>query len=272
MSSSFKICLVGAGNMGGAMLAGWLESGFAACDVTVIDPGPRGTMAQLLSDHQITALATPPENYQADVLIIAVKPQMMETVLPILVGLIGKDTVSVSVAAGTTIAAMEKHLGDCAIVRAMPNTPALLRKGITVGCPNGRVSDEQRDRVDRLLQSIGKVEWVEEEKLIDAVTAVSGSGPAYVFHLAEAMAAAGIEQGLSADLANKLARETIAGAGEMLSQLSDSSSTLRENVTSPNGTTAAALAVLMADPGLKSLLSRAIEAARKRSVELAAGK
>lgn len=270
MKSSFKICLVGAGNMGGAMLMGWLEGGIAPSDVTVIDPAPRGEMAAMLQKHDISAVAKAPEDYRPDVMIIAVKPQMMETVLPSLAMLIGTNTVSVSVAAGTTISAMEKHLGLGAIVRAMPNTPALLRKGITVCCANDAVSEPQRQRVDLLLKSIGIVEWVENEKLIDAVTAVSGSGPAYVFHLAEAMAAAGIEQGLTPELANKLARETIAGAGAMLSQLPEPSSTLRQNVTSPNGTTAAALSVLMSDGAMENLLSAAIAAARKRSEELAA--
>ncbi len=267
MSDRFKLVLTGAGNMGGAMLAGWMEGGFPAEDVTVIDPAPRPDIAQKLSGLGVAVSATPPSGLIADVLIIAVKPQMMGDVLPGLKPLVGADTVSVSVAAGTTIATLEAALGG-AVVRAMPNTPSLLRRGITVGCPNGGVSDLQRNRVNGLLKATGAVEWVEDEKLIDAVTAVSGSGPAYVFHLAECMAAAGIEQGLPAELANRLARETVAGAGEMLSRLPEDSAELRENVTSPNGTTAAALAVLMKDDAMCGLFSRAIAAARKRSEEL----
>ena len=269
--SDFSVCLVGAGNMGGAMLAGWLEGGVSAGNVTVVDPAPRDTMVQLLRGFGLRAIAAPPANYQPDVMIVAVKPQMMDMVLSDLAAHIGAHTVVVSVAAGTTVAAMEKHLGPCAIVRAMPNTPALLRRGITVGFPNSRVKGPQRSRVEGLLRAIGKVEWVDQEKLIDAVTAVSGSGPAYVFHLAETMAAAGVAQGLSPELADALARETIAGAGEMLSKLPDDAAVLRQNVTSPNGTTAAALAVLMAEPGLRDLMAKAIDAARKRSEELAAG-
>lgn len=269
MSRSEKICLVGAGNMGGAMLAGWLESGVSPEQVTVLDPAPRAEMAEMLNRHSVRTLPEGPDDYAPDVLIIAVKPQMMDKVLPGLKRLVGTHTVSVSVAAGTTIEAIETHLGESAIVRAMPNTPALLRCGITVGCPNSKVTAEQKEMVDRLLRAIGAVEWVEQEAQIDAVTAVSGSGPAYVFHLAEVMAAAGVEQGLSSELADKLARETIAGAGQMLSQLEEPASTLRENVTSPNGTTAAALAVLMEKDAMKKLFSEAIAAAKHRSEELA---
>ncbi len=263
----YNLCLVGAGNMGGAMLAGWLESGFPAEDVTVIDPSPNPAMAKRLADWGIDAMASLSDDHTPDVLVVAVKPQMMDKVLPGLRSNVGSGTVCVSVAAGTTISKIEGILGG-SVVRAMPNTPALLRRGITVCCPTPSVSGLQRERVDALLQAIGKVEWVEEESLIDAVTSVSGSGPAYVFHLAECMASAGIEQGLSPALASRLARETIAGAGEMLSSLEEDASTLRQNVTSPNGTTAAALSVLMEGDAMKNLFSKAIAAARKRSEEL----
>ncbi len=271
MNSPFKICLVGAGNMGGAMLTGWLESGISPENIVVLDPAPREEMVALLAGHKIIAQKSPPSGYQPDVLIIAVKPQLMEKVLPTLAKLAGPQTVSVSIAAGTPISTIKKHLGKSAVVRAMPNTPALLRRGVTVGFANEEVSEKQRQLVDQLLQAIGKVAWVSEERQIDAVTAVSGSGPAYVFHLAETMAAAAMTEGLSEELANLLARETIAGAGEMLSQIAQPASILRENVTSPNGTTAAALAVLMADPGLGALMAKAIAAARQRAEELAAG-
>lgn len=268
MSSDFSICLVGAGNMGGAMLAGWLDSGIDASNITVIDPSVNESVLKILARKNITPHDTVPADYTPDVMIVAIKPQIMEAVLPSLKGMIGSNTVSVSIAAGTTLAVLEKHLGSSAIVRAMPNTPALLRKGITVGCANDVASKVQIDRVDQLLHAIGKVSWVDDEGQIDAVTAVSGSGPAYVFLLAETMATAGIKEGLSPELANQLARETIAGAGAMLSVLSDSSARLRENVTSPNGTTAAAMDVLMADPGMAELMAAAINAARKRSQAL----
>ena len=267
-SSDFSICLVGAGNMGGALFSGWLASGIAPERITVIDPSPPEKMAILISNSGAVLSREPINELNPDVLVIAVKPQLMEKVLPGLKALIGDDTVAVSVAAGTTIAMLAKHLGNVAIVRAMPNTPALICRGITVGCPNENVSNVQRNQVSELLRAVGKVEWVEDEKQIDTVTAVSGSGPAYVFYLAECIAAAGIELGLAPELAEKLAQETIAGAGEMLSQLNLPASTLRENVTSPNGTTAAALDVLMAEPGLKDLMIRAITRAKQRSEEL----
>jgi len=267
MAEGFTLVLVGAGNMGGAMLAGWIEGGFEPRNVTVIDPSPRPDMARKLVSWGVNMEGETPGGLVADVLLIAVKPQMMGDVLPGLKSLVGPETVSVSVAAGTTIATLEKALGG-AVVRAMPNTPSLPRRGITVGCPNASVTPLQRRRVDGLLKATGGIEWVDDEKLIDAVTAVSGSGPAYVFHLAECMAAAGVEQGLAPELANRLARETIAGAGEMLSHLPDDAATLRKNVTSPNGTTAAALAVLMKDEAMGQLFSEAIAAARNRSEEL----
>lgn len=267
-SLNFSICLVGAGNMGGAMFSGWLESGIAPQRITVIDPNPPEKINALISNSGAVLAREPIVGLNPDVLIIAVKPQLMEKVLPDLKTLIGDNTVAVSVAAGTAIAMLTKHLGNCAVVRAMPNTPALICRGITVCCANANVSSAQRDRVDELLSAVGKVEWVDDEKQIDTVTAVSGSGPAYVFYLAECMAAAGIELGLSPELAEKLANETIAGAGEMLSQLEQPAFKLRENVTSPNGTTAAALSVLMAERGLKDLMMRAITRAKQRSQEL----
>jgi len=269
MNTSSSICLVGAGNMGGAMLAGWLESGVEPSRLTVIDPAPKPEMIELLSGHDLKAIAAASPKYQPDVLVIAVKPQMMAKVLPTLKEMVGPQTVCVSVAAGTTMAAMEQHLGNCAMVRAMPNTPALLRRGI-MGCfANDRVETKQRENVDQLLHATGSVVWVDSEAQIDAVTAVSGSGPAYVFHLAECMAAAGVAEGLSEDVANQLARETIAGAGEMLSRLPEEASQLRKNVTSPNGTTAAALSVLMEGDAMAHLMAEAIGAARARSQELA---
>lgn len=254
--------------MGGAMLAGWLESGISADWINVVDPMPSADMAALMEksgvDHFISAEDAP----IVDVLIVAVKPQIIELVLPTLAPMIGQNTAIVSVAAGTTISTINSYVGDVAIVRAMPNTPALMRRGMTGCFANDRTAANQIEQITQLLTSIGKVVWVESEKQIDAVTAVSGSGPAYVFHLAECMANAGVEAGLPLSVAEALARETIAGAGEMLSQLEESSAQLRKNVTSPNGTTAAALDVFMGEPNLQDLVSNAVAAAKKRSEEL----
>ncbi len=263
------IVLVGAGNMGGAMLAGWLKSGVAGSSVTVLDPAPSDKMMALINEAGARHSVTAPEGLVADILFLAVKPQVMDAVLPGLKSLVGPQTTVVSVAAGKTIASMESHLGKAAMVRAMPNTPAMVGRGVTGAFSNAAVSAAQRDIVHKLLQVSGPVEWVETEADINAVTALSGSGPAYVFYLVECMAEAGRKAGLPADLAMRLARETVAGAGELLHQSPDPASILRKNVTSPGGTTAAALSVLMAEDGMQPLFDQAIEAARKRAEELA---
>lgn len=267
--ASGPIVLIGAGNMGGAMLSGWLKSGVKGADILVIDPGPPPAMAQLIADNGVRHATSAPEGIEAAVIFIAVKPQVMEAVLPPLKTLVGAGTVIVSVAAGKTLAFIESHLGAAATVRAMPNTPAMIGRGVTGAFANARVSAAQRSQVHDLLKVSGPVEWVETEGDIDAVTAVSGSGPAYVFYLVECMAEAGRKAGLKADLAMRLARETVAGAGELLHQSPDDASRLRQNVTSPGGTTAAALAVLMADDGMQPLFDKAIAAARQRAEELA---
>lgn len=268
MNSDFSICLIGAGNMGGAMLAGWLESGISAERINVVDPVPSEKMVAIFAETGVDHFTSATDAPISDVLIVAVKPQIIQKVLSSLTNMIGENTVVVSVAAGTTISTIGKHVGDVAIVRAMPNTPSLMRRGMTGCFANGRTMASQVEQVTHLLSAIGKVVWVENESQIDAVTAVSGSGPAYVFHLAECMAKAGVEAGLPEAVAELLARETIAGAGEMLSQLEDSSAQLRKNVTSPNGTTAAALNVFMNEQKMQSLVSQAIMAAKKRSEEL----
>ncbi|MGF6176729.1 pyrroline-5-carboxylate reductase [Ensifer sp. 4252] len=267
--ASGPIVLIGAGNMGGAMLSGWLKSGVKGADILVIDPGPPPAMAKLIADNGVSHATSAPGGVEAAVIFIAVKPQVMEAVLPPLKSLVGQSTVIVSVAAGKTLAFIERHLGAAATVRAMPNTPAMIGRGVTGAFANARVSDAQRGQVHDLLKVSGPVEWVETEADIDAVTAVSGSGPAYVFYLVECMAEAGRKAGLKADLAMRLARETVAGAGELLHQSPDDASRLRQNVTSPGGTTAAALAVLMADDGMQPLFDKAIAAARQRAEELA---
>jgi pyrroline-5-carboxylate reductase len=260
------IVLAGAGKMGGAMLTGWIAGGLDPKRAIVIDP--------YVSD-EIKALAAKGVRLNPDVkdigavaaLVLAVKPQMFAEVGPTL-RTIARSSLVVSIMAGTTIAGIAKACGGN-VVRAMPNTPAAIGRGITVAVPASDVSPAQRDLTDALLRATGSVEWVDDESLIDAVTAVSGSGPAYVFLLAEEMARAGIAAGLPPELAMKLARETVSGSGELLRQSDLDAATLRKNVTSPGGTTAAALAVLMADDGFEPLLTRAIAAATARSKELA---
>ena len=266
---SGAVVLVGAGNMGGAMLSGWLKNGVPGSSVLVLDPGPSEPILQMITEAGARHSATPPEGLKAGIIFIAVKPQVMDKVLPPLKGLVGRDTVVVSVAAGKTLSFLEQHLGEAGMVRAMPNTPAMIGRGVTGAFANARVTPEQRQQVQNLLKVSGPVEWVSSEADIDAVTALSGSGPAYVFYLVECMAEAGRKAGLPADLAMRLARETVSGAGELLHRSPDDASRLRQNVTSPGGTTAAALSVLMAEDGMQPLFDKAIEAARKRAGELA---
>jgi pyrroline-5-carboxylate reductase len=263
------IVLVGAGNMGGALALGWVKSGIDAASIIAADPAPPEAMEIRLSDAGIGFVGAAPENIKASVLFLAVKPQVMADVLPSYKALIGPDTIVVSIAAGKTLSFFAEHLGDAAMVRAMPNTPAMIGRGVTGAFANSRVTSAQRKLVDSLLKVSGPVEWVENEALIDAVTAVSGSGPAYVFYLVECMAEAGHKLGLPADLAMRLARATVSGAGELLHQSPGEPSELRKNVTSPGGTTAAALAVLMAEDGMQPLFDRAIKAARDRAEQLA---
>jgi pyrroline-5-carboxylate reductase len=268
-SAANPVVLIGAGNMGGAMLSGWLKSGVPGSAVVVVDPGPSPAMLATIADAGASHVTAAPAGFKAGVLFLAVKPQVMEAVLPAVKSVVGPQTVVVSVAAGKTLAFLEKHLGEAAMVRAMPNTPAMVGRGVTGAYANARVSAEQRDGVNALLRVSGPVEWVPSESDIDSVTALSGSGPAYVFYLVECMAEAGRKLGLQADLAMRLARETVAGAGELLHQSPDDAARLRQNVTSPGGTTAAALSVLMAEDGMQPLFDEALAAARKRAEELA---
>ncbi|MGI9422324.1 MAG: pyrroline-5-carboxylate reductase, partial [Hyphomicrobiaceae bacterium] len=258
-----QLVLVGAGKMGGAMLTGWLAGGLPAEQVLVQDPGPPDEIASVLRQHGIEALASVGERLAKppSVILMAVKPQIMDQVFPPLAKLAGRETLVLSVAAGRTMAGFETHLPTgTAVVRSIPNTPAAIGRGITVCVANAHVTDRQKTLCDQLLAAIGDVGWVDDEGLIDAATAVSGSGPAYVFLLAECLAQAGVEVGLSPELAARLANATVAGAGELIRQSEDPPSTLRENVTSPNGTTYAALQVLMGQDGMKDLLSRAVAA------------
>jgi pyrroline-5-carboxylate reductase len=261
------IALAGAGKMGGAMLTGWLVGGLDPKHVVVLEPQPAPEIAALAAQG-IRLNPAAQETGPADTLVVAVKPQMFREAGPALKKLVGPNTLVVSIMAGTTVAALEEVCGGM-VVRAMPNTPAAIGRGITVAVAAKNVSAAQRATADALLRATGAVEWVDDESLMDAVTAVSGSGPAYVFLLAEELARAGVEAGLPADLATKLARETVAGSGELLHRSEQDSATLRQNVTSPGGTTAAALEVLMGQDGMQPLMIRAIAAATKRSKELA---
>ena len=257
------LVLLGCGKMGSALLEGWLAQGVDAAAVYVIDPNPSDwLLAQRV--HVNAALPDAPA-----LVLIAVKPQMMGDALPALQGF-GDDTVYLSIAAGTPIAAFEAAFGPSArIIRSMPNTPAAIGMGITAIVGNTLASDSDMDLAEALLRAVGEVVRLNDEEEIDAVTGVSGSGPAYVFHLIETMAAAGQAQGLSADLAMKLAKATVAGAGQLAMQAEESPAQLRVNVTSPNGTTQAALEVLMdEDRGFPKLLGEAVAAATNRGREL----
>ena len=266
-SIKHTLVLAGAGKMGGAMLAGWLAQGLDAGKVAVIEPHPSDDIRALLTKG--VRLNPPPKDIgAAATLVVALKPQSFREAGPAIKPFAGPATLVVSIMAGTTIASIEAVCGG-SVVRAMPNTPAAIGRGITVAVAANNVSAAQRAVADALLCATGSVEWVDDEGLMDAVTAVSGSGPAYIFLLAEELARAGVEAGLPPDLATKLARETVAGSGELLRRSELASATLRQNVTSPGGTTAAALEVLMAKDGMQPLLTRAVAAATRRSRELA---
>jgi pyrroline-5-carboxylate reductase len=263
-----QLVLVGAGKMGNALLAGWLRFGLDPRNVAVLEPEPSPHIAALAA-RGLRLNPAPHTLANVAAVVIAVKPQTATDVLPALGPMIAASTVVVSIMAGRTLKFISDALQKrCALVRAMPNTPAAIGRGITVAVPRN-ASTEQRRLADLLLNAAGMVEWVEDEALMDAVTAVSGSGPAYVFLLAEALAQAGVAAGLPAPLAAKLARETVAGSGELLHRSELDAATLRQNVTSPGGTTAAALEVLMSKSGLTPLVAQAVAAATKRSRELA---
>jgi len=260
-----SVVLAGAGKMGGAMLTGWLAQGVEASKLAVIDPAPSSEIAALTAKG---LRINPSDLHGASVLVVAVKPQMFADAAPQLRALVSPSTLVISIMAGVPIAKLSQACGG-KVVRAMPNTPAAIGRGVTVAVADTGVESTQRTIADALLRATGSVEWIEDEALMDAVTAVSGSGPAYVFLLAEELARAGVAAGLSPDLATRLARETVAGSGELLHRSELSSETLRKNVTSPGGTTAAALEVLMGPGGFQPLLTRAVAAATKRSRELA---
>jgi pyrroline-5-carboxylate reductase len=238
--------------------------------VIVQDPDPAKAVADLLADNGIDVLPFIDELTQPPgVILLAVKPQLMDEVLPPLAKLAGPHTLLLSIAAGRRIASFEKHLPGGAVVRAMPNTPAAIGRGITAAVANRYVTPVQRAFADDLLSAVGKVVWVDDESLLDAITAVSGSGPAYVFLLAECLAEAGRAAGLDAGLAEELARATVSGSAALLEASDLSAAELRKNVTSPGGTTAAALEILGGEDGMQKLMTAAVAAATKRGRDLA---
>jgi pyrroline-5-carboxylate reductase len=258
--------------MGSAMLSAWLADGLDPAGVTIIDPGLDDARRRDLAGQGVGVAATASDvalKASAKILVLAVKPQIMDAVLADAASLAGPDTVVVSIAAGIRMETLAAAFGDGqALVRIMPNTPAQVGAGMAVAVANDALRADDRTLVDALMAATGATAWVDDETLMDAVTAVSGSGPAYVFYLAECLAAAGRAVGLDEALAEQLARQTVAGGGALLGAASEPAAELRENVTSPGGTTAAALAVLMADDGLKPLLEKAVAAAKARSVDL----
>lgn len=262
-----SLTLVGAGKMGGAMLTGWLEAGLDPASTTVIDPAPASEIAALCTKRGLRL--NPETPAPAEVVVLAIKPQGLEAAAPGLAGCLGEGSLLVSILAGKTIENLRMRLpGARAIVRAMPNLPASIGRGATGAAASPEVTPAQRTTAEALLAASGHVEWLENEALIDAVTAVSGSGPAYVFHMVEALAEAGIAAGLPAEVAARLARATVSGAGALLDASPLEAADLRRNVTSPGGTTAAALDVLMREDGLPALMREAVAAAKRRAGEL----
>ncbi len=267
-----KLLLVGCGKMGGALARGWIANGTPVGDIAVVEPNADAG-AVIFSELGIKAVSTNdelPAGYSPDFIFLAVKPQSAADTLAPYAAYTSANTTFVSIMAGKTISSLEAILGgDANIVRAMPNTPAAIGRGITVAVANNSTTPQAKKSVTSLLQAVGEAAWVDNEGMMDAVTAVSGSGPAYIFLLAEAMSHAGVMAGLSVELSDKLARETISGSGELLHRSNETAKSLRQNVTSPGGTTEAALKILMADGGMKDLMVKAVDAATKRSRELA---
>ncbi|MBG1230971.1 pyrroline-5-carboxylate reductase [Aestuariivirga litoralis] len=265
------LVLLGCGKMGGAMLEGWLKGGADPAHIVALDPRPAPEVVEWLAKQKVRLNPPIADIKDAQVLVIAVKPQMMSEALPPLAPLAKSKPLVLSVAAGKTIATFEAAFGaDASVIRTIPNTPAAIGRGITAMVGNAHVSPAQMQLAEALLSSTGEVVKVDNEEAIDFVTAVSGSGPAYVFLLAEVLASAGEKLGLSKELSTQLARATVSGAGELMRQSGTDAAVLRQNVTSPNGTTYAALQVLMADDsGMKPLMEKAVAAAAARSKELA---
>jgi pyrroline-5-carboxylate reductase len=266
------LVLAGCGKMGGALLQGWLARGLAAEDAYVVEPDAALREA-LRERHRVAALAEPkmlPTELAPRALVFAVKPQAMATVLPAYEALARTGAVVLSIAAGTRIARFEAAFGEAVpVVRAMPNTPAAIGQGVTALVANRHASMAQKELCEALMAAVGAVHWIDDEELMHAITAMSGGGPAYVFLLIETLAKAGTASGLPAELAQLLARATVAGSGALAARSAEPVEVLRRNVTSPGGTTEAALEVLMAPDGIQPLFDRAIAAGTRRSQALA---
>jgi pyrroline-5-carboxylate reductase len=266
-----KLVLIGAGKMGGAMLDGWLDKGVDDFQIEVIDPQPTPELEALAAGGAIEFMSAVSQKSfgQGDILVLAVKPQVMSAAVEPLIPVTNPGTLILSIAAGISLEFFEQAFGiKTPVVRAMPNLPASIGHGMTVAVANSNVEAVARDECTELLEAVGKVGWTEKESDIDAVTAVSGSGPAYVFLMIEALASAGESEGLERGLALQIARETVKGAGLLAATSQLSPKILRENVTSPGGTTKAALDVLMKDGGLSDLMDEAVKAATNRSRDL----
>lgn len=269
LSNAGKVVLVGAGKMGTAMAKGWLAAGLKPTELILVDPNPIAPVLKFVDEHGLSLVSSVPEE-PTQVLVLAVKPQIMDGVLVSARDCVSQRTLVLSIAAGINLNTLSEGLGVDRIVRTMPNTPAQVGKGVSGAVAGSGVSSDDRALAEALLQAVGTVAWFDNESGLDALTAISGCGPAYVFLLVEALAAAGQEQGLDAEQAMALARQTVIGSAALMDADPTDAGTLRENVTSPGGVTAAALAVLMADDGMKPLMSRAVNAARKRNQELGA--
>lgn len=265
------LLLVGCGKMGGAMLRGWLEGGFSADEIAVIEPS-RASVEPILEHHAVRvydSIGALGADYRPGIIVFAIKPQMMDEAVPDYRTMAEAGALIMSIAAGKTINYYENKLTKAAgVVRAMPNTPASVGRGVTAAISNMNVTEEERALCDELLSAVGQVVWLTDEAQMDAVTAVSGGGPAYVFLLVECLAAAAEAEGLPPDLAMQLARITVAGAGELLHQSADPAAKLRKAVTSPGGTTEAAIQVLHETGAMRDLMARAIHAATERSKDL----
>ncbi|MGV8854472.1 MAG: pyrroline-5-carboxylate reductase [Devosia sp.] len=267
LSKIGPVMLVGAGKMGVALARGWLDAGLPPSNLIIVHPRPGDALLELADDFGLT-LSTEASGLTPNLLVVGVKPQVMDGVLESLAPVIAPHTLVVSIAAGIDLARLAGKAGTQKVIRTMPNTPVQVRKGITGVVPGSDVTAEDRVAVDALFSASGMVVWLETEPQLDALTAVSGSGPAYIFHMVEALAAAGKRQGLPDDIAEKLARGTMIGAAALMDAGTLSPTVLRENVTSPKGATAAGLAVLMAEPGLTELMDRTVSATRQRTEEL----
>lgn len=261
------VMLVGAGKMGMALATGWLEAGLPPTNLVLVEPRPSEETTAFAAEYDLR-IYDKAVGLLPNVLVLAVKPQVIDAVMESLAPVIAPHTLVLSIAAGISLARLEQGAKTDRVVRSMPNTPAQIGKGVTGVVAGPGVDQDGKSAAEALLSAAGLVVWLDEEGDLDAVTAVSGSGPAYVFNLVEALAAAGVAQGLDEHVAMVLARQTVIGSAALLEADAAPASVLRQNVTSPNGTTAAALGVLMADDGLTPLMERAVDAARLRSEEL----